>query len=173
MTVAVDTPPTGADRPVPCVQAPAQGLRFFHSGRPCWLWFVGCHGGAGESTLTNLLPNAGAAEHRWPIHGDGSVPDVVLVARTSLSGLLAAQTTATQWAAGDTPPVRVLGLVLMPDAPGRLPKPLRDLAEVVAGGMRDRKVWQLPWVEEWRTGGQAGPKLTATLFADLATLTES
>ena len=173
MTAVTDTPSTTADRPLPYVAAPEIGLRSFRAARPTWCWFVGAHGGAGESTLAALLPNAGAGEHRWPIHPDGDVPDVVLVARTSLTGLTAARAALTQWAAGGTPPVRLLGLVLMPDAPGRLPKPLRDLAEVVAGGVRDRAVWHLPWVEEWRTGDQAGPKITARLFADLAHLTES
>lgn len=173
MTTVSDTPASTADRPLPFVPPPEVGLRSFRTVRPAWLWFIGCHGGAGESTLTGLLPNAGAAEHRWPTHADGSVPAVVLTARTSLAGLLAAQVALRQWAAGDTPPVRLLGLVLLPDAPGRLPKPLHDLAEVVAGGVRDRKVWHLPWVEAWRTGGKADPKLTARLFADLARLTES
>jgi hypothetical protein len=173
VTTAVDTPVLGADRPVPCVPAPAQGLRSFQSTRPAWVWFVGCHGGAGESTLSDLLPASAAAEHRWPVHADGSVPNVVLVARTSLAGLLAAREVATQWAAGGTPPVRVLGLVLSPDAPGRLPKPLSELARVIAGGMRDRKVWHLPWVEAWRVGGRAPHQLTHDLFADISALTES
>lgn len=173
MTAVSDTPAATADRPLPYVTAPEVGLRSFCTVHPAWIWFVGAHGGAGESTLAGLLPNAGAADHRWPVHADDSIADVVLVARTSASGLTAARTALTQWAAGNTPPVRLLGLVLMPDAPGRLPKPLSALAEVVAGGVRDRMVWHLPWVEAWRTGDPAGPKITARLFADLAHLTES
>lgn len=173
MTAVSDTPTTSADRPLPYVTAPEEGLRSFRTTRPAWVWFVGAHGGAGESTLAGLLPNAGAADHRWPVHADDTVADVVLIARTSVAGLCAARTALTQWAAGTTPPVRLLGLLLMPDAPGRLPKPLRDLAEVVAGGVRDRQVWHLPWVEAWRTGDSAGPKITARLFTDLARLTES
>lgn len=171
MTTVSDTPTTRADRPVPFVTAPERGLRSFRAARPSWLWFVGCHGGAGETTLSQLLPNSGSADHRWPSHADGSVPDVVLVARTSTSGLLATRDALTQWAAGDTPPVHVLGLVLMPDAPGKTPKPLRELAEHVAGGMRGRKVWHLPWIEAWRTGDLGSRKVTARLFDDIATLT--
>lgn len=176
MTIAPDTTEgqTRADRPVPFVPVPENGLRSFRTASPHWVWFVGAHGGAGETTLAGLLPEAGEGDHRWPVHLDGSVPHVVLIARTSAAGLLAARTALAQWAAGDTPPVRLLGLVLSPDASGRTPKPLRQLAELVAGGVRPtehRKVWHLPWVDEWRTGDQAGPKPTARLFRDIADLT--
>lgn len=163
--------PPGPARPQPLVTAPERGLRSFRTAASAWVWFTGCHGGAGETTLAGLLPGSGATGRRWPEHTDGGMPAVVLVARTSASGLLAARTAATQWAAGDTPAVALLGLVLMPDAPGRLPKPLRDLAEHVAGGVP--RCWHLPWVEQWRTGDTAGPRPTARLFADLADLTQS
>lgn len=165
---------TGPARPIPGVPPPERALRSFHPGREAWVWFVGAHGGAGESTLAELLPGAAAADHRWPFYPEGltaGLPNVVLVARTSASGLLAAQAAAAQWAAGATPAVRLLGLVCVADAPGRLPRPLRELADLIAGGVPRR--WDLPWVEQWRTGEPAGPKLTARLFADLATLTES
>jgi hypothetical protein len=164
---------TRPDRPLPFVAAPEQGLRTLRTPHNRWVWFVGAHGGCGESTLAELLPNAGAAEHRWPLPADGGVPAVVLVARTSYTGLLAARAALTQWAAGDTPPVQLLGLVLSADAPGRDPKPLRDLADVVAGGTRDRTVWRLPWVEAWRIGERADRKITARLFSDLGRLTDS
>ena len=162
--------PTGPARPQRFLTAPEGGLRSFRTEASAWVWFAGCHGGAGETTLAGLLPGSGATGHRWPEHTDGSTPAVVLVARTSATGLLAARTAATQWAAGGAPAVHLLGLVLMADAPGRLPRPLRDLAERVAGGVP--RCWLLPWVEQWRTGDTAGPRPTAGLFADLATLTE-
>jgi len=74
----------------------------------------------------------------------------VLVARTNARGLRAAQAAATQWAAGLVPHVEVVGLVLMADAPGRLPKALRDLAQVVGGGVP--RVWTVPWIEALRLG---------------------
>lgn len=161
-------PATGPTAPQPLVPAPDGGLRLFHPVRPAWVWFIGAHGGAGETTLANLLPNSAAADHRWPACETPAA--VVLVARTSASGLLAARTAAQQWASKTSPRVHLLGLVLSPDAPGRLPKPLRELAEHVAGGVP--RVWHLPWVEAWRTGDLAGPKPTATLFHDLAQLTQ-
>lgn len=162
---------TGPLRPVPFVTPPARALPSFRSARAPWLWFLGAHGGAAESTLAELLPGAGAADHRWPEPADGSIPTVVLTARTSYAGLSAARAAATQWAARDTPPVHLLGLVLIADAPGRLSKPLRELAELVAGGV-PRK-WDLPWVEAWRVGARADQKVTARLFRDLGRLTES
>jgi len=55
-----------------------------------------------------------------------------------------------QWAGGLVPSVDVLGLVIVADAPGRLPRPLRDLAQVVSGGVP--RTWNVPWVESWRLG---------------------
>lgn len=72
----------------------------------------------------------------------------MLVTRSHWSGLRLAQTAATEWASDQAPGIELLGLVVMPDAPGRLPKPLRDLARVVGGGVP--RVWHLPWVEDWR-----------------------
>jgi hypothetical protein len=55
-----------------------------------------------------------------------------------------------QWAAGLVPSVEVLGLVVMADAPGRVPRSLRDLLQVVSGGVP--RTWTVPWVEAWRVG---------------------
>jgi hypothetical protein len=113
------------------------------------LWWVGAHGGAGESTLEHLLPGSKAANHAWPISPS---PDraarVLLVARTSFSGLTAAQRALRDWASGAVA-VQLDGLVLMADAPGRLPKELRALSELVASATPGHS-WQLPWQPDWR-----------------------
>ena len=115
------------------------------------LWWMGVHGGAGETTLEQLLEGSRAASHAWPMDSrhDGLPPRVVLVARTNARGLRAAQLAATEWASGDVP-VHLEGLVLVADAPGRLPKPLKQFARLVGGGVPH--VWELPWVEDWRVG---------------------
>lgn len=171
--VAVEDHPTGPIRPVPFVVAPEQGLRVLRTSSTAWLWFVGCHGGAGESTLANLLSGAAAGEHRWPVRVDGEIPYVVLVARTSYTGIMAARTAAMQWAAKDTPPVNLLGLVWSADQPsGRrpVPKPLREAHRLISGGVP--RTWDIPWVDAWRTGDTADTKVTARLFADLGRLTD-
>jgi len=46
--------------------------------------------------------------------------------------------------------VELLGLVVVADAPGRLPKPLRDLTDLVTGGAP--RAWRVGWQEKWRQG---------------------
>lgn len=134
------------------------------------VWWLGAHGGAGETTLASLVPGWWAAEHGWPRHADDTSARVVLVARTNMRGLRAAQAAATQWAAGLVPHVEVLGLVLVADAPGRLPRPLRDFAQLVSGGVP--RTWTVPWVEAWRLGEppalSAAPRDVRRLVDDLS-----
>jgi hypothetical protein len=132
-------------------------------------WWVGVHGGRGESTLEQVFAGTRAAGHRWPVPPPGNPPAmVVLVARTNARGLRAAQSAMREWQAGELG-LAVVGLVLMADAPGRLPRPLRDLARVVAGGVS--RVWSFPWVSAWRVGELPtpanSPKVAAALLEDL------
>ena len=115
-------------------------------------WWLGVTGGSGESTLASLARGSCPADHAWPIpENRGSVCRVVLVARTNYGGLAAAQRAAIEWASGVLgDAVRVDGLVLIPDMPGRMPKELRHLAQVVSGGLPH--TWSLPWVDAWRFG---------------------
>lgn len=126
-------------------------LPLVNQSRIAPLWWLGAHGGAGESCLARVVPEWAAAEHAWPqVAPEHGPAPVVLVARSHAYGLQAAQAAATQWAAGLVPGVEVLGLVVVADAPGKLPRPLRDLQQVVAGGVP--RTWSLPWIETWRLG---------------------
>lgn len=114
---------------------------------------VGAHGGAGESTVAVLGPGWRACGHAWPqLEASENVasaaPRAVLVCRSHRSGLRTAQKAIAQWAAGLVPGVDFLGLVVIADAPGRLPRELRDLARLVAAGAP--RSWELPWVPQWR-----------------------
>lgn len=112
------------------------------------LWVYGVHGGSGESRIAALEPSWSATHHAWP---DSAGAAVLLVARTSAYGLNAAHSAIADWAAGQAPGSPALvGLVLVADAPGRLPRPLHDLAKLVAGGV-DRS-WRIRWSEHWRQG---------------------
>ncbi len=51
------------------------------------------------------------------------------------------------------PGVQLLGLVLIADAPTKLPKALKEYSKLVGGGAP--RTWDLPWVEEWRTDSPA------------------
>lgn len=120
------------------------------------LWWIGTHGGSGESSLAALVDGWAAAEHSWPRPLDGGSAHVVLVARTSMTGLLSAQAAAIQWASGSTPAANVMGLVLVADAPGKLPRQLRDFARLISGGVP--RTWSVPWIDSWRLG--EGPSLS-------------
>ena len=139
------------------------------------VWWLGAHGGAGESTLEELFSGSRAAGHAWPLAPAGESPaSVVLLARTHAHGLRAAQRATREWAAGEVR-VRLLGLLLIADAPGRLPHALRQLADLIAGGVG--AVWSLPWVEAWRVGDPPGPanapKVLRRLLEDLRAMTEA
>jgi uncharacterized protein DUF6668 len=163
----------------PCassVKPRGQGLprcRIAAPGTPLRLWWLGVHGGAGETTLAQLLEGSWEAGHAWPQSDpeETDLPDVILVARTNARGLRAAQLAAIEWASGSVA-VRLRGLVLIADAPGRLPPPLKDFARVVAGGVP--RVWRLPWVESWRLGhsvcAETAPRAIATFLDELRAL---
>jgi hypothetical protein len=119
------------------------------------VWWLGAHGGAGESTLEELFCGSRAADHSWPLAAANVAPTrVVLVARTHARGLRAAQSAIREWAGADAR-VLLLGLVLIADAPGRLPHGLRQLSDLIAGGVP--AVWSLPWIEAWRVGEPPAP----------------
>jgi hypothetical protein len=148
----------------------AAAAPLLRSGTGCAL--LAAHGGAGVSCLLRAgLAGAGAvdAERAWPACGP-----VLLVARTSTYGLEAARDAARTHAHGDAgPDVALLGLVLVADAPGRLPPRIRSLADLVTGAFQ--RMWQVPWLTEWRLAAAdeplpAHPEVTR-LITDLRALT--
>ncbi|WP_436772864.1 DUF6668 family protein [Yinghuangia sp. YIM S09857] len=178
-----DPPADAAARPRPAAVRPQAGLAAepasagpgFRSlpvdaPNPPW-WWVGCHGGAGVSTLVAAVPGGRDAERAWPLPPDRRTNRVVLVARTNSDGLHAAQDAARQWAAGRVPGVTVLGLAAVADAPGRLPRPLAALLHLVGGGVP--RLWVVPWIDALRLGRPlpaAMPKGLRTLEAELGLL---
>lgn len=137
-----------------------------YSGPGPALWFSSCHGGAGASTLAALFPYGRSAGRYWPAPEPPGQARVLLVARTHAHGLGAAQAAARQWAAGVLPNVRLLGLVVIADAPGKLPKPLKDLLRLISGGVP--QVWELPWAESLRLGDPPDQGKLPSAYARLA-----
>lgn len=168
-------PVSGPSRPQPGVAAPSDALPIVRRPGTAGLWVVGAHGGAGESSLASLDERWVASGHSWPVLQDLAPCQCVVVARTSVRGLLAARTALTQWASsGIGPSARLVGLVLISDAPGKLPPPLRDLQTLVAGGAP--RVWQVPWIEAWRLGeppASTTPSAVKKLVSDLRSLAAS
>ncbi|MGL5829575.1 MAG: DUF6668 family protein [Angustibacter sp.] len=153
LRAALAVPPaTGPTAPQTYVTGPTVPLpvqQFPYSAR---LWVVGAHGGAGESSLAELGEYWVATQGSWPEPTVSGPTPCVVVARTHGRGLIAAREALRQWASGGVGRAAdVVGLVLMPDSPGKLPTPLKDLAAVIGGG--SPRVWQAPWVESWRFGG--------------------
>lgn len=166
---------SGVLRPQSGVTAPQLRLPAIAVPANDALWWVGTHGGSGVTTLEHLVPGSVTAGRAWPAPVSG-IAHCVLVARTNLTGLRAAQTAMTQWAAGAAPDgVQVHGLVVIADAPGRLPRPLRDFLAVLRGGVH--QLWHLQWVEAWRTAPAASlpraPRPVTATVADLVDLKNS
>ncbi|GGX36630.1 hypothetical protein GCM10010353_59690 [Streptomyces chryseus] len=160
-------------RPQPgAVDHPAQGLPVGVtpvSAGSGW-WWLGCHGGAGVTTLEHAVPGGRDAHRMWPAGVPGwPAHPVVLVCRSSYGGLTAAQRAAAQWASGALLGVDLLGLVVVADAPGRLPRPLRDFCRLVSGGVP--QTWTVPWVEPWRLGNPPTTHQPSELGALRRTLT--
>lgn len=114
------------------------------------IWLTSAHGGAGSSTLGELSVGWRAAGTAWPISPEPERPArVLLCARTSYTGLRAAQAALTDWASGRVP-VRLDGLALLAAAPGRTPKQLRPLLELARAAAG--RVWEIGWQPQWLTG---------------------
>ncbi|MCZ2404386.1 hypothetical protein IV498_14670 [Paenarthrobacter sp. Z7-10] len=142
---------TGPSKPLLSVPRPGPAGRLPErkaSGVLPQFWWLGVHGGAGETSLAQATIDTKAAEHHWPL-SDKPVP-VVLVCRSNITGLQAAQRAATEWASGSRTSTSVLGLVVVADAPGRLPARIRDFTRIVGGGVPH--LWTVPWMEQWRLG---------------------
>lgn len=145
--------------------ASSLGLAAYSGSGPA-LWFSSCHGGAGTSTLAALFPFGRSAGRYWPIPEPPGQARVLLVARTHASGLSAAQAAIRQWAADGLPEVRLLGLVAIADAPGKLPKPLKELLRLISGGVP--RIWNLPWVEALRLGDPPDEAKLPSVYGRLA-----
>lgn len=103
------------------------------------------HGGSGASTLPGLHPGL-VEEAGWS--GDESVP-VVIVCRSNAGGLVAAGRLLD-----DHREAPALGIRVVADAPGRLPLPLAQRMRLMAA---ITVMWRVPWIEDWRRSGPAGP----------------
>jgi len=145
----VTSPPL--DRRLPAWPADSRRNRPRGTAPAADWWLLGAHGGAGVTSLRRAGVGGADAERRWPGRGP-----VVVVTRRSGVGLEWARDTARQHASGDTPEDVVLaGLVVVADAPGRTPARLARFLQLVTAAYP--RVWEVPWVEEWRLAGHAEP----------------
>ncbi|MET4659395.1 hypothetical protein ABID80_003111 [Streptomyces sp. PvP037] len=127
--------------------------------------WVKAHGGAGASSLAESLGGVDVGA-RWPEPARGEPRRVMLVGRTSARGLRAVSRALGALQDGKAPQgIDLLGVVLIADAPGRLPLNLLRRIRVVRSVTH---VHRVPWIPAWRTGGQ--PKYLPRQLAALADL---
>lgn len=117
------------------------------------LWIVGAHGGAGTSTWARIL-GVGDAGASWPQHVNPTrLLRIVVCCRSTAAGLRAAQDVAIEWASGALPG-QLVGLVVGADAPGRLPRELRDQLQITSGAFPHCAF--VPWQVQWRFAKESG-----------------
>ncbi|MEV8419542.1 hypothetical protein [Streptomyces niveus] len=140
----------GAVHAAPAAPAPREPSP--HRGeRIAW---VNAHGGGGASTLAHALGGADLGT-RWPEPADGEPGDMLLVARTHAGGLRAASQALNALRMGDHPDgLRLVAVVLVADAPGRLPRQLGQRVRVLRSAA---EVHRVPWVPAWRLGDEVDP----------------
>ncbi|MGW4022340.1 DUF6668 family protein [Streptomyces sp. NPDC005009] len=136
--------PVAAPEAAPPEPAPARAT----ARRFSW---VGLHGGAGVSTLAAVYGGHDSGR-AWP--GPAGPSSVLLVARTHAAGLDAVLPAVDMVRRGEAPQGLDLdAVVLVADAPGRLPRPLAHRIRIVESVI---DVYRVPWVNEWRLGDLTG-----------------
>ncbi|MFE2304074.1 hypothetical protein ACFXAW_38455 [Streptomyces sp. NPDC059445] len=116
--------------------------------------WIATHGGAGSSTLATVFGGHDAGRD-WPRPDRGEPASVLLVGRTHAAGLDAVSHTLDIFRRGDAPPgLELDAIVLVADAPGRLPRQLAQRIKVINSVV---DVYRVPWMPAWRTGDLTGP----------------
>jgi len=167
MTTAAVSDNSGREAPMVSPPGPTRRLPTRSSmpagqARPGLVSLLGAHGGAGVSSLLRAGVLAQDAGRAWPPAG----PVLIVVRRTAV-GLEWARDVARQHASGGTAPtVRLAGLVVVADAPGRTPVRLSRFLDLLSGAYV--RLWEVPWVEEWRLAGYAEPLPTPPAVRQLA-----
>ncbi len=83
-------------------------------------------------------------------------PSILLVARTHAAGLAAVTRALELFRRGEAPPGLDLdAVVLVADAPGRLPRQLAQHIKTIESVI---DVYRVPWVPSWRLGDLTGPR---------------
>lgn len=111
--------------------------------------WVSAHGGCGATTLAAVLGGVDLG-CRWPQAARDEPARMFLVARTHAQGLRAASRALNAIREGRHPAgMELIGLVLVADAPGRLPRALLSRIKVLRSAA---PVHRIPWIAPWRVG---------------------
>ncbi len=110
--------------------------------------WVKAHGGSGATSLVEALGGVDVGA-RWPEPARGEPYRIVLVGRTSASGLRSVSQALGLLHDGKAPQgLELLAVVLVADAPGRLPLGLLRRIRVLRSVA---PVHRVPWIPAWRT----------------------
>jgi hypothetical protein len=116
--------------------------------RPDEWWWIGCHGGAGISTLARLTGAGRQAREAVPTPAYGDPVAAVLVTRATAFTLWQTMGVLEQWKQRDWPTtLRLLGLVVVAASPRR--RPPRGAPRIVEERIDVMSRW-LPRI--WRVG---------------------
>ncbi|WP_405880377.1 hypothetical protein OG747_18260 [Streptomyces sp. NBC_01384] len=151
--------PVAGPEPSPAPVGASGGPVVVGARRFAW---VATHGGAGTSTLAAVFGGHDTGRN-WPRPEQGEPGSVLLVGRTHATGLDAVAHTLDTFRRGDAPPGLDLdAVVLVADAPGRLPRQLAQRIKVIESSI---DVYRVPWVPAWRIGDLTveAPRETAAL----------
>lgn len=150
--------------PLPVIAVPP---RLTGSNWP-WLWWVGCHGGAGVTTLTQVTGIGADGGKAWPAPApDSPTAVVILVCRATARGTWAATGAVEQWHSRNTPPnIHLAGLVTIPASAQRPPRIATERLRLLAGWVP--ALWRVGWVEEYLATDV--PRDLGTPPPDMATL---
>ena len=122
--------------------------------------WVATHGGTGVTTLASVYGGQDCGRD-WP--GPEDPPSILLVARTHAAGLAAVARALEVFRRGEAPAGLDLdAVVLVADAPGRLPRQLTPYVKAIESVI---DVYHVPWVPAWRIGDltAAPPRETEAL----------
>lgn len=114
------------------------------------VYLLGAHGGAGVSTLAHCLAPMKETDV-FPAADNPSF--VAVVAAAHFTGIDNAHRVIRQLQAGRAGGCTLVGLVVVNLVPGRMPKPVAQRLAAVADNVAE--VWQIPFVDQWRSVGLA------------------
>ncbi|MFE0677800.1 hypothetical protein [Streptomyces sp. NPDC058867] len=179
-TAPAPAPPVRAAAPAARVSPPAAAARRTApvAAEPSWgeprrgatgrggsrgeIGWVQAHGGAGATSLAEALGGVDLGV-RWPQPTRGEPHRILLVGRTSASGLRSVSQALGALREGNAPQgLHLLCVVLVADAPGRLPLRLLRRIRVLRSVAH---VHRVPWIPAWRLGTplKSPPRQLATL----------
>lgn len=143
--MAAVTPPRPRTTPLPHLPSSPMPEHVLQGGWPP-LWWVGCHGGAGVTTLARMTGIGAEMGAAWPlVPPEWRIQPVVLVARGSAAGTHAAVGAVEQWRRRAVSNVRVMGLVVVAASPKRPPKIVTERLQLLGGWLPS--IWRVGWVE--------------------------